>query len=92
MAKRRLSMRKVKEILRLKSVQNLSNQQIAKRCSISHTTVREYLLRPELAGLSWPLDPDLDAAAIENLLFPLCQKHGSNNRRCHPGSARIQCT
>jgi len=73
MAKERLSMRKIKEILRLKRDCNLSNRQIAESCSISHSTVADYLLRAKLAGLSWPLDPELDDAAIENLLFPVTQ-------------------
>ena len=70
MAKRRLSMRKIEEVLRLKWVHALSNRQIAKSCLISHTTVREYLDRARLAGLSWPLDPTLDHATLENMLFP----------------------
>jgi transposase len=36
--------------------------------------VADYLLRAKLAGLSWPLDPELDDAAIENLLFPVTDK------------------
>jgi len=67
MAKRRLSMRKIKEVLRPKWEHNLSNRQIAKSCSISHSTVKEYLLRAKEAGLSWPLPDELDDAAIENL-------------------------
>jgi len=78
MANRRLSMRKIKEVLRLKWGTNLSNRQIAKSCSISHSTVRDYLLRAELTGLSWPLDPKQDDAAIENLLFPLIKKQRSD--------------
>jgi transposase len=63
-------MRKIKEILRLKWAFKLSNRQIAKSCAVSHSTVRECLLKAERAGLSWPLDPELDDAAIENLLYP----------------------
>lgn len=74
MANRRLSMRKIKEVLRLKWGQKLSNRQIAKSCSISHSTVSDYLLRAELAGLSWPLDPKLNDVTIENLLFPLIKQ------------------
>jgi len=74
-------MRKIKEVLRLKWDQKLTNRQIAKSCSISHTTVREYHLRAELAGLSWPLDPKLDDTAIEHLLFPRCRKPGPNKRQ-----------
>lgn len=74
-------MRKIKEVLRLKWDQKLTNRQIATSCSISHTTVREYLLRAELAGLRWPLDPDLDDTAIEHALFPLHHSHGSAKRQ-----------
>jgi transposase len=63
-------MRKIKEILRLKWAFKLSNRQIAKSCAVSHSTVRECLLKAERAGISWPLDPELDDAAIENLLYP----------------------
>jgi transposase len=74
MAKRRLSMRKIKEVLRLKWDRKLSNRQIAKSCSISHSTVADYLLRAKLASLSWPLDPERDDTALENLLFPVSQE------------------
>jgi len=70
MTKRRLSMRKIEEVLRLKWGQQLSNRQIASSCLISHTTVREYLDRARLAGLSWPLDPALDNTTLESMLFP----------------------
>jgi transposase len=83
MAKRRISMRKIKEVLRLKWEQNLTNRQIAKSCSISHSTAREYLLRAKQAGLSWPLCPDFDDAALENLLFPPAQ-HIAQDRRHMP--------
>lgn len=66
-------MRKIKEILRLKSDRSLSNRRIAESCSLSHSTVADYLIRAKLAGLSWPLDPELDDAEIENLLFPVTQ-------------------
>jgi transposase len=66
-------MRKIKEILRLKWECKLSNRKIAKSCSVAHSTVADYLLRAKMAGLSWPLEPEMDDAAIENLLFPVPQ-------------------
>ena len=63
-------MRKIQEVLRLKWGHQLSNRQIANSCRISHTTVREYLDRARLAGLSWPLDPSLDTTTLESMLFP----------------------
>ena len=62
-------MRKIKEVLKLKWVHDVSNRQIAGSCSISHSTVGEYLDRAKLAGPSWPLDPTLDDAALEKLLY-----------------------
>ena len=63
-------MRKIIEVLRLKSDLQMSNRQIARSCSLSHSTVRDYLDRVRLAGLSWPLDPALDNATLEGMLFP----------------------
>jgi transposase len=63
-------MRKIKEVLRLKWAQGLSNRQIAKACGIGRPTVGEYLRRAAEAGLAWPLPTDLDEATLERQLFP----------------------
>ncbi len=68
MAKERLSMRKFKEVLRLKFETDLSNRQIAKSCSTSHVTVGKYLALAEQAVVSRPLPESLDDAGIENLV------------------------
>jgi transposase len=52
MANRRLSMRKIKEVLRLYKEIGLSERQIAKNCGISRSTVQDYLHRVQRAGLS----------------------------------------
>lgn len=70
MAKEKLSMRKIKEIFRLKWEHHLSNRKIAKSCFTSHSTVADYLSKAQEAGLSWPLIKDLDDEAIEKKLFP----------------------
>ena len=70
MAGRRLSMRKIKEVLRLKFQYGRSNNQIAQSCKIARSSVREYLKRAEALGFKWPLDPALDDAALEQALFP----------------------
>ena len=84
MAGRRLSMRKIKEILRLKWECNQSNKQIANSCKIARSTVREYLERATRADLSWPLDPDLDDSALETLLFPVSHTASCPDRRQMP--------
>ena len=70
MAAKRLSMRKIREVLRLRHEFGLSQRDIARSCSIGRTTVRDYLSRASAAGLSWPLPPGLDDGAIDRLLFP----------------------
>lgn len=63
-------MRKIKEVLRLKWEHSFSNREIAHSCSLSHSTVREYLLRAKSAKICWPLPAELDDGTLENLLFP----------------------
>jgi transposase len=62
-------MRKLKEVLRLRSL-GLSQHQIARSCSISQSTVHEYLSAAEAAGVKWPLPEDWDDRQIEKALFP----------------------
>ena len=70
MAQERLSMRKINEVLRLKWECGLSNRAIARSCSISHSTVSEYVRRAQAVGLTWPLPETLDEDALFQLLFP----------------------
>jgi transposase len=63
-------MRTIREVLRLKWQCGLSNDDIAASCRIGETTVREYLRRAKLAGLTWPLPDTLQDAALNERLFP----------------------
>ena len=54
----RLTMRKIREVFRLKFDCDISNRQIAKSCNIARSTVGEYLFRFQQAALSWPLPQD----------------------------------
>jgi len=63
-------MRKIKEVLRLHHEKRLSDREIAKSVQIGRSTVKDYLLRAQRAGLSWPLPSELDEASLEHLLFP----------------------
>src|SRR4030042_5161209 len=69
MAKERLSMRKIKEVLRLHFEHQQSIRQIPQSCNIARSTVQEYLHRAEQAGVTWPLPEEMDDAALENRLF-----------------------
>lgn len=63
-------MRKIREVLRLHFQCNQSSRAIGRSCSISHSTVGEYVRRAALAGFSWPLPDDLDDEALFKKLFP----------------------
>lgn len=69
MPRKRLSMRKIKEVLRLKHQAGLSNRQIARSCVLSHVTVSTYLERAAQAGLVWPLPESIDEDQLHALLF-----------------------
>jgi hypothetical protein len=62
-------MRKLKEVLRLHSL-GLSQHQIGRSCSISQSTVHEYVSAAQAAGVRWPLPADWDDGKIEKALFP----------------------
>ena len=64
----RLTMRKIREVFRLKFDCELSNRKIAKSCHIARSTVGEYLFRFDKAALSWPLPADMDDVELEQLL------------------------
>ena len=66
----RLTMRKIREVFRLKFDCDISNRQIAKSCNIARSTVAEYLFRFKQAALSWPLPQELDDNQLEQLLYP----------------------
>jgi len=63
-------MRKIKEILRQKYDAGLSARQIARSCSISHSTVNDVLRRAIKAKLAWPLPEELDESALEAMIYP----------------------
>jgi hypothetical protein len=62
-------MRQIREILRLKHERRLSHRAIAGACGVGVGTVSEYVRRAGRAGLSWPLPPELDEAALEARMF-----------------------
>jgi len=66
----RLTMRKIREVFRLKFDCELSNRKIAKSCHIARSTVAEYLFRFQQAAPGWPLPKDMDDIELEQLLYP----------------------
>ena len=78
MARKELTMRKIKEILRLKNELRLSDRQVGRSLNISHSTVREYQKRAERAGISWPQAEEMGEDELRSKLFP---KKGQAKRR-----------
>lgn len=87
MANSRLSMRKIKDVLRLHFERNLSARQIGHSLKISHNTATQYLHRARTAGLAWPLPADLSDSELESLLFPVLSP--SSVKRPEPNWADV---
>ena len=71
MPNRSLSMRKLREILRLKHDGGLKPGHIARSCGISPTTLYGYLKRQEADGIGWALPADWDEERLGAVLFPV---------------------
>ena len=84
-----MSMRKAREVLRLRFGLGLRQSQIARSCSIGQSTVHRYLERAAAAGLSWPLPEDCDDRRLEELLFPVRPGRPSLATRATPDFAEI---
>lgn len=66
---KRVSMRKIREVLRLKWGLGVEERDIALSVRLSRSTIWEYVRRAKEAGLSWPLPEDLDDVSLEARLF-----------------------
>lgn len=66
----RLTMRRIRDVLRLKFAQGLSERSIVASLGLGKGSVGTYLRRARDAGLSWPLPDGLDDDSLELLLFP----------------------
>ena len=63
-------MRKIREVLRLRLAQKLSQRVIGESLGVSTGAVNICLGRARRAGLGWPLPEGLDDAQLERLLYP----------------------
>lgn len=67
-------MRKIRELLRLKFDQRLSDRKIAVALSMSRSAVGECLHRAATAQMVWPLPEGLDDAELERRVYPVKPK------------------
>jgi transposase len=63
-------MRKIRDVLRLRFAQGLSQRAIGDSLGMSTGAVNTYLGRARMAGLTWPLAEGLGDAQLETLLYP----------------------
>ncbi len=87
MAQPRLSVRKIRDVLRLKAEARLSDRQIAAVLGSARSTVQECLRRARTAGVSWPLPEEVDDEALWGRLYPRAPEPPSYPT---PDFARIQ--
>jgi len=81
-------MRKLRELLRLRFELGLSQDQIARSCSISQASVSNCLKRARAAGVSWPLAEGWDEARLEEALYGQPLGRPAKTQRPVPDFAR----
>jgi transposase len=67
----RLSMRKVREVLRLKHALGMSYRKISEAPGVGKTQAAEYVRRAEAAGIGWPVPDGIDDIGLDLRLFPI---------------------
>src|SRR5450756_1851036 len=66
----RLSMKKIRDVLRLTHAMGMSRRLVGEATGIGKTAVGEYVRRAAVAGLSWPIPDEIDDAELEQRLLP----------------------
>ena len=69
MAKGRLSMTKLMEILRLRLGEKLSLRETARSVNCSPSKVHNIVVRFKTLELGWPLDSSVDEATLETIIY-----------------------
>jgi transposase len=85
----RLSMRRIRELLRLKYESGLSSRVIAASLGISKGSVGDYLRRAQATGLGWPLPEAISDTALERRLFPGQPTAAAMDRSPEPDWAHV---
>ena len=71
MPRKRLSMRLIREVLRLHYDHDLSTNLISRACGIARSTCQEYIKRFVSRGWAWPLPESFENTDLDALLFSL---------------------
>src|ERR1700728_2172228 len=87
-AKRELSMRQLRHLLRLHH-DGVSAREIGRRLGVARSTIQDNLKRAAAAGLKWPLDDDVTEEALELQLFGRAAIATGRRRRVEPDWAAL---
>ena len=87
-AKRELTMRQLRQMLRLHH-DGLGAREIGRRLHVARSTIQDNLKRTQAAGLAWPLAPDLTDEVLEQRLFGRGGSKPSVRRRAEPDWAAL---
>ena len=88
MTKKRVTMRKIREVLRLKFDLQFSDRDTGRSVKVARSTVQEYVKRAQQSGLTWPLPAELTDLQLEVLLFQKPDEV-ANRARAEPDWAYI---
>jgi transposase len=87
-AKRELSMRQLRYLLRLRH-DGVSAREIGRRLGAARSTIQDNLKRASAAGLAWPLADDVTDDALEQRLFGRAGAPTGMRRRAEPEWAAL---
>ena len=73
-------MKQIGEIMRLRYDLGCSQQAIADATGIARSTVKDYLMRAKVAGLTWPLPEEMTNEQLNELVFPSNANKSAINR------------
>jgi hypothetical protein len=89
-AKRELTMRQIRQMLRL-ARDGVSAREIGRTLGVARSTIQDNLKRASAAGLAWPLAGDLTDGALEQRLFAHAGVKRGFRRRAEPDWGSLAC-
>jgi transposase len=78
MSGKRITMRKIKDILRLRHEGGLSIRQIKASTKVSVGAIQKLLVKADVLGLGWPLGPELTDNQLARLFYPEADTRASS--------------
>src|SRR5262245_21822834 len=88
MPRMRVSMRKIREVLRLTHELRLSVREVSNATGVGKTTVGEFVARAKVIGITWPIPSEISDAELERRLFTPAGFH-ERARRPTPNWSKV---